>query len=468
MFLIVFFIAIISIFFNKRNALVVWILSSLLIPSFVRMLPVPLSYELAMVFFLLVWSIFNYEVQHDETLKKGLRWTLFFSFYYIIIRVVFSFLGSFFSYSEILQKAYINCLFLAVSVFTVWRLSDSQSISKAYKIVCIVLLGVCIYGVFTYIIGSNPYIDILSRFAGGNKNLSEVSAVYAEEVRGGLKSRISVLTYNPLQYAILLNAFIFIPIYLYFKEKKKIYMVIIGLMFLNMFLTGSRGPLISLLVSCSFFFVKYQNLRGKIIFFVSIVSAVGLLLVLPGLDSYASYIKSILFIFSEKASEAAEIQGSSISGRLGQLEGVLSIVAGAKSEWRTILFGFGDGYTNYFLETYGTNFDGVGAFEGVLLSSLLNYGVCGFLLVDVFPWFFVLYCIKYSRRHNYITKRDSYLLYSMLLTHVIFSFLVGSVYYLIYFAILFCIMKAMMMEQTKVRKIQMVKCLLKKQSYEMC
>lgn len=325
---------------------------------------------------------------------------------------------------------------------------------------------VCLFGIFTYFIGRNPYIEFISKYAGGNADLAGSATTYAAEVRGGLKSRISVLTYNPLQYAILINAFIFIPIYQYFKGKNKFYIVVIGLMFINLFLTGSRGPLISLILACSFFYIKYQTLKGKLVFISGSVLALILLLTIPGLDSYASYIKSILFIFSEKASEAADIHGSSISGRLIQLEGVLSVISGSKSVIRTILFGFGDGYTHYFLENYGINYEGVGAFEGIILSDLLNYGILGLIVVDLFPWLFVSYCIKTANRNNYITKKDAYLLYSMLLTQILFSFLVGAVYYLIYFSILFCLMKGMMINQRKATLLKVVKLALKDKSNE--
>lgn len=461
MFLFIFFIAIIGVLYNKNNALLFWMLSSLLIPSYVRILPVPLSFGLGLTFFLFVLS-FLYPIDIPKSLKRGFRWTFIFSIHYILIRLLFSFLGTFFSWFDILKKSYINCLFLAVIVFIVWKISNKQSLNKAYKSICVVLFIVCLYGIFTYVIGNNPYMNFLSKYSEMKFDLSEVSSIYASEVRGGLKSRISVLTYNPLQYAILINAFIFVPIYLYLKERKIIYLGVIGIMFINLFLTGSRGPLISLIISCSLFYLMYQNIKGKIIFIVGVVFAVSLLFIIPGLDVYASYIKSILFIFSEKASEAAEIKGSSISGRMVQLEGVLSIVASSKSEWSTIMFGFGDGYTTYFLETYGTDYDGVGAFEGVLLSSLLNYGICGLLLVDMLPWLFVFYCIKSAKKAKYISRRDSYLLYSMLLTQIIFSFLVGSVYYLIYYSILFSIMKNMMIEHFEKLKLKYVGLLLKK------
>ena len=464
MFLIIFLISVFSVLFNGKNALSVWLVTSLLIPSFVRILPVPLSFGLAMTFFLLLYSFIYSE--NTKKLEIGLKWTLIFSFHYILIRIIFSFLGTFFTCLDILQKSYINCLFLAVISFVVWKISDEKSMNLAYKSVCIVLVFVCLFGIFTYFIRSNPYIEILSKYTAGNVDFVGAAATYASEVRGGLESRISVLTYNPLQYAILIIAFIFIPIYQYLKENNKFYIVVIGLMFVNLFLTGSRGPFISLILACSFFYIKYQDQKGRIIFISGFIVLLVFLLTFPGLDNYASYIKSIIFIFSEKASEAADIHGSSISGRLMQLEGVLSIISGSKSGIRTILFGLGDGYTHYFLEKYGINYDGVGAFEGIILSDLLNFGIIGLICVDIFPWIFVFYCIKTAKGHNYISKRDAYLLYSMLLTQILFSFLVGAVYYLIYFSILFCLMKSMMIDHRKATLLKIFRLTKTNKLYE--
>lgn len=449
MFLALVVISIVAILLNKQYALFIWMLSSLMIPSFVRIYPIPVSYELILAFFLFVYSIYhriNYGVKGSyKTMEK---WVVFFPLYYILIRIIFTFLCGFYKPSDILVQSYYNVLFLSVMVFSVWTITDEKAFGRAGRYISIALILVCIYGVSTYILHNNPYLSFLSKFTGNTKDFVGIAERYASETRGGLASRISVLTYNPLQYAILLNAFVFVPIYLYVKKKSNVYLFAVILILINLFLTGSRGPLIALLASVLFFFLKYQSLSSKIKYVALIVGALVLILFLPGFEKYASFIKSIIFIFDQSVSDAAEISGSSVSGRFLQLSGVWDIIVSV--DLRILLFGYGEGYTEYYLSLYGFGTDVMG-FESILFSSLVNYGIIGFLLIDVFPWIFLIYCIRHLKKENMISKKNSYILSSMLTTNIIYSFLVGSVYYIIYFSIFFCLMKQMVMENRKER-----------------
>lgn len=454
MFLALIVISIVAILLNKQYALFIWMLSSLVIPSFVRIYPIPVSFELVLTFFLFIFSVYqriNYGV--EESYRTMEKWVVFFPLYYIIIRVIFTFLCGFYKPSDILVQSYCNVLFLSVMVFAVWIITDENAFGKVGRYISIALILVCIYGVSTYIFRENPYLSFLSKFTGNTKDFVSIAERYASETRGGLMSRISVLTYNPLQYAILLNAFVFVPIYLYVRKKNNVYLFAIILILINLFLTGSRGPLIALWASVLFFFLKYQSLSSKIKYIALIIGAFVLILFLPGFEKYASFVKSFIFIFDQSVSDAAEISGSSVSGRFLQLSGVWDIIVSVDS--RTLLFGYGEGYTEYYLSLYGFGTDVMG-FESILFSSLVNYGIIGFLLIDVSPWIFLFYCIRLLKKKNMISKKNSYILNSMLVTNIIYSFLVGSVYYIIYFSIFFCLMKLMVLENRKER----IKCLI--------
>ena len=434
-------------------------LSSLMIPSFVRIYPIPVSYELVFTFFLFLYTIclrVNKEVKVPFRYME--KWIVFFFIYYIFIRILFSFLCGYFKSSDILVLSYINVLFLSTMFFSVWFITEKDSFERAGHYISIALLVICIYGISTYILQSNPYLLLLSKFTGSSKDYVDIAAQYANEVRGGLTSRISVLTYNPLQYAILLNAFIFVPLYMFVKNKGKKYLVTIIFIVINLFLTGSRGPLIAIIASTVFYFIKYQTFTSKVKYILLFICGFALILLLPGFEKYATFIKSVIFIFDQSASDAAEISGSSVSGRFLQLSGVLEILKSI--DLRVLLFGYGAGYTEYYLSEYGFGTDVMG-FESVLFSSLVNYGIVGFLLVDVVPWLFCAYCVHYLRENDKVSKKNTYILSSMLLTNVVYSFLVGSVYYILYFSIFFCLMKQMVMEKRE-KQLESLLMLLRK------
>lgn len=444
MFLLIFFFSIVFTFIKKEYALFVWMATELMIPSFVRIYPVPVSYELAFCFVCFCFSVYLYISRtHEKYLSICSRWTIIFPLYYVVIRLVFAFLATYFSPSDILVLSYFNLLFLSVSIFSAWMITDKNA-GNSNRFISVLLIVVCIYGMITYLLQSNPYLSFLVKFTGDTKDYVGIAAKYASEVRGGLLSRISVLRYNPLHYAILLNIFIYIPIYMYLKERKNIYLITTIFVFINIFLTGSRGPLISLSVSLIFFFIKYQSFTSRVKYIIMAFIGFFLIMLLPGMDSFASYIKSFIFIFDERASDAANITGSSVSGRFLQLSGVISMIG--CMDWNTFLFGYGDGYTYYYNANYGMGTDVMG-FESILFSSLVNYGVAGFFLIDIVPWLFLFYCIRYLKREKMISKKNLYVLYSMLLTNVLYSFLVGTICYVIYVSIFFCLIKQMIMEK---------------------
>lgn len=165
-----------------------------------------------------------------------------------------------------------------------------------------------------------------------------------------------------------------------------------------MFLTGSRGPLFAF--SFLFCFYSYRHYhQSDVCFFVYSRSFNGFYNIFSCIGKICSFVKSFILIFDSSSSEAANINGSSVEGRLGQLIATIFLI---NLNVKTFLFGHGYGYVAYFLEN-GEKNALTGEFEGELLSSLLSYGIIGTIVIMLLSYYFCFYLVFYLYRKQQIT-----------------------------------------------------------------
>ena len=140
------------------------------------------------------------------------------------------------------------------------------------------------------------------------------------------------------------------------------------------------------------------------------------------LKSCFKYVKSFILIFDSSSSEAANINGSSVEGRLGQLIATIFLI---NLNVKTFLFGHGYGYVAYFLEN-GEKNALTGEFEGELLSSLLSYGIIGTILIMLLSYYFCFYLVFYLYRKQQIPMEAKTFLVLYIFSKFLFSCLVGA------------------------------------------
>lgn len=458
MFFVFLFIIIIYSIKNKCQVLGLFLILLLLVPFEAQIYPIRVSF-LLLTSFLLV--LFSFIVQPDSLgFYKCIYPPLIFCIYYALIRIVWAFLGTHFRASDILTISFFNVFVFVFAIVFVWKLTDFVSVKMANRMILYVLLVVSLYGFVAYIYKRSFYIEFLSFFSPNLDVLASISQRYSEEARGAISSRLSGVTFSPLQYAITLNAYIYLLFYnicLKSNKNKLFLYFVVGLVFLNILMTGSRGPIVALLFPlfiCSFL---YLNASGKVKLLLCVGCCLMVVLLVPFFNSYASFVKSFIFIFDETYSQNADISGSSVSGRTMQMEAAFEILTSL--DLKTILFGYGDGYHLFYAKELGENKSITGEFEGILMSATLNYGILGFLFIEIVPWIFICFLISYFRNIRYLSKVDSYILYSMFLTDVITCFLVGQCARILYYTIFFYLFKQMV--ETNKLKVVLLKGVIK-------
>ena len=426
---------------NKQQVLGLFLVLVLLVLPEVRIYPVPVSFLLLVSFGVVLYSIFPQ--RGSLVCYHCIYPPLIYCIYYALIRIVWAFFGTYFTASDTMTISFFNVFIFVFTIVAVWKLTTIVSVEKANKMILYALLVISLYGFIAFMCNRNFYVETLSFFSPNLERLVSISQIYADEARGALSSRLSGVTFSPLQYAITLNAYIYLLFYMCLRTNKNklLLFLIVWLVFFNIFMTGSRGPLVALLLPIFIYSFLYFNTLGKLKLLFGVLFCFVVLISIPGLNSYASFIKSFVFFFDESYSQQAEISGSSLSGRIMQMEAAFEVLTSL--DLKTILFGYGDGYHLYYARELADNKAVTGEFEGVLMSATLNYGVLGFIFIEIIPWSFICFLILFYRKRKMLSKRDSYILYSMFITDVITCFLVGQCARILYYTIFFYLLKQM-------------------------
>lgn len=214
-----------------------------------------------------------------------------------------------------------------------------------------------------------------------------------------------------IQYGIMMVIFLFILSAFYFLKRKNIFEYLVYILIvLNIYLTGSRGPLGAIIIGYLFFVFRRLNWSRRITYisFFSILT----LLIIP-------YIEPYLSLFTDK-----NVEGSSFELREKQFIGALSMVAG---DMQSLLFGRGLGYTSYYIENFGPHPIAL-YFESTHVSGIVNYGIVGLIFIFFGKTIFLLYIAIRAYRKKIIDNKIFNLLLAFLLTYFIYNMLVGNVY----------------------------------------
>lgn len=121
---------------------------------------------------------------------------------------------------------------------------------------------------YAYSVNSNPYLEYISQYFDDKIAYLESANRFINEERGGLHGRLSGITFNPIQYGILLVVLGYIPLFNIIVRKQNNLgdLFVIILIFLNMFLTGSRGSLFAFFFPVLFLFLSSLPPKRRLLF----------------------------------------------------------------------------------------------------------------------------------------------------------------------------------------------------------
>lgn len=276
-------------------------------------------------------------------------------------------------------------------------------------ILIIISIVVAIYAITNYIIQFNPYISYISLITDTN----DMASAFQEEQRGVLSRRVSSTFVHPL---ILGQMMLLTFSYLIFQIKDKLNLIfsllICLLLICPIILCGSRSALFPLIL-IPIFYLAYTGIHKLIKYvFIGLFMLPIFINMLP--KEYKATAEAMIYIWDSSKSEKVGISGSSKDLRKNQIIDALAIIED------NLLFGKGNGY----VKEYGSNHPEMLGYEGLLLYTLVNYGLLGtviFISFYIFLYKYILFKAQSRIQKIQVTSLCGCYFICILLTGISYS-----------------------------------------------
>lgn len=408
---------------NAKYALPVVLIILLLIPATVKFnVGINLNvFNLAVAIFM-AFTIF---LRKNRTFKlPRLRWIMVLYALYVCLSSYFTF------WTMVPFSVYANSMMVFVLAFvalpfalTYIRL-DETSIRYFDWAVLVGGSVVIVYGIFNYVTSFNPYIAYITLATDSDVDMSNA---FQEEDRGFIQGRISSTFTHPLQLgqcALLLFS------YSFYRIRVRLHTVLFIVFMLGLtlmcVLCGSRSAIFPMLMIPSIYLLHIKRSKMMKYIFGIILLLFFCYPMLP--EQTRTSIEGLVFVWDQKASNRAGINGSSIDGRINQLEAAFHVVKDNP------LFGKGEGYVNM----YGFRHPEMLGYESILLRYIVEGGIIGLTAFILF--YFSSYKVLLSFCHTKLEKSEVHSLclsffVSIVLTGISYSFY--TLYMIFYFVTLY-------------------------------
>lgn len=366
----------------------------------------PLSVIACYILFVLLYYLFNKPKRNNRFVFS--RLIMLFSFYVLLLSTLFSFLGTdmpvFAGLSSI--KSYL-LIFSLLNIF--WNLDISKKDIKSVSnivILSVIVLG--FYCLFSYVTSTNYYMEYVSKFMTDGDFTKEQLDKSMNDERGILHGRISGTSFNCLPFSILLSILFFYI--LSFKDyvNKQALVIALFLIFICLYMTGSRGSMAAVVVSLSIYLLRTVPVWKQI--------TIVLLLLILSESSIVSNIMSLLV--------ADEVGGSTLDQRVGQIIGAIELIS---PNYQSLFWGRGLGYASDYVNNYGLHPICL-AFESTLVHGLVDYGILGLIFIFGGRLAFCLYIAYTAYKNKYISRNNYYLMLACLSCNIIYNVLIGNGY----------------------------------------
>lgn len=233
-----------------------------------------------------------------------------------------------------------------------------------------------IYGILSYIIKLNPYILITSIIY--NNPLGEIEM--SEEVRGALQGRTQGTLSAALSWGQIINVLLLFLLMIKSYIKKRNFIVLFIILFLNAILCGSRTILLSAVIGIALTLLSSPPRKILKYTFITLLSSIILFSIANNNKKYQIYVDTIeasLFFWNQQKSDDIGIKGSSVELRKRQLEESFSIIK------NDLLTGVGQGWIDNDYQKNGLHPIMLG-FESVIYRKLVETGLIGLLVWFIF------------------------------------------------------------------------------------
>ncbi len=280
------------------------------------------------------------------------------------------------------QFAFTDILPIILAIVTINDKRDLQNIVLIYLISTIIC---CLYGIYTFLIGSNPYVTAIQIYYH-YRDMYSVLDVGENSVGRGYGTSGTFVHANGFGYFISMS----IPLCLYLIHKgyyKKMTMWTFILLLINMFLCKKRSPLVamgSFFVLWMFFNREKNKFQKNLKILGMAVLGIVIIEVVPIFESIKNMVNTSLFFWNDNLLAKTDVGGSDMVLRVRQVFYPFVEVS------NNIVFGHGFGWCEWYLEKYELHPILYG-FETILSTAVCEFGIMGYLV----------YCLLFYKSYRY-------------------------------------------------------------------
>lgn len=393
------------------------LLFEILVPPVFNLKLIGLPFNIR-IFYALVYGIMVYKMR-----IKGVKidHSIFYPFGYLLSSL---FVLSFFQGNTPIQYQIFSLLRILIVVYLlpvmIWNVTrlDPQAIIHIKDMLCIYMLIACLYGLFlTMIPGINPYLILLyDTYTIDGFDISYSAALD----EGRLFGRIQSTFVHPMTWSLFL-CFSFVLLYVFHeKTKKKLYLPLLLLVFVNIIVCGVRTGIVVSVICLIINSIQRKKIKS-LIYLGLLVGLCFLIVISVNNDAY-----NYLFSIVDFHGKSSQVSGSSLSMRFEQLAGCFDIINSNP------LFGNGFGWNTYYMSANGDH-PVLLAFESLIYVILCNSGIIGCFL---WVYFFRMLLIKKA----FVDFKERSYIQMLIFAYIGFSILTGEYDYLQQFAIYYSIL----------------------------
>lgn len=323
-----------------------------------------------------------------RSVKYPYRLKLYFSINIISTLILIFFSSGFIPFQTQLINLVKYIIQTILFLFLGYYAFNSLNRQIAFNIVLWFSIACGLYGILTYFLHTNPYINSLYLLYTGEEN---IYMAFQESVRGTLDGRVSGTNVHPLGWGQMWNVLLSFFMIVRKDCNRVLFYSVILVGIINIVLCGSRSALVGFVV---FLFLFYLFEKKTKILKYTLVGLVSCLIFFAVFDEYRPVnqmkkylITSIVFWDTEKQSDM-DIKGSSMEMRLTQFNVATNIAS-------KNLGGEGYGYKLYSLQHYSKYNSDLYGLESFIVRELVEQGWLGLMC---FLWlFYLLYTYAISK-----------------------------------------------------------------------
>lgn len=294
----------------------------------------------------------------------------------LLIGSIFAAKQSIFSQVYQLIVSFSTEFLLLIIAYNIY--DSKEKIDRFVKILTISFLIMCIYGLYTYIIKSNPYYIFISKhFTLTNEHFEKGLTLS----RGQLEGRIQSFMKHTITYSGYLMLFtIFITNY-YRKSNFQLYYLILPLLLINIVLTGTKSAIIPLVIYLVFLIFTENETQNKVKLLFSVL-VISVLIVNYSNTAQEIILSSIFFWDTDTMEMLGTNTGSTFEFKINQFHALFQFL-----ENKTIVFGNGIGFISNYYINYGFH-PVLKGFESLFIKILVESGLFGLI-----PWSILYYSL---------------------------------------------------------------------------